>query len=244
MKAEIISIGDELLIGQVVNTNASWMAVELTQAGISVVHVSTISDTEDAILGALRDSSRRANVVLITGGLGPTNDDITKEVLTKYFGGELKRHQASLERIEKLFKARHIPLSAVNQKQAEIPSSCTPIPNYNGTAPGMWFEKDDVVYVSMPGVPFEMKSMVSNQLLPKILERFEVGSIVNKTILTHGVGESYLADIIKDWEAGLPTHMKLAYLPQPGIVRLRISASGKEKHRLEDDVEHQIKLLS
>lgn len=238
MKAEIISIGDELLIGQVINTNASWMATLLNQSGISVVRITTISDEEQDILHALEDAGHRAEIVLITGGLGPTNDDITKEVLARYFKGKLVLHQPSLAQIEQLFKARNIPMTEVNKRQAEIPDNCEPIPNSNGTAPGMWFEKEASVYVSMPGVPFEMKAMMQDFILPKLLKKFRAGNIIHKTILTHGVGESYLAEIISDWENSLPTHIKLAYLPQPGIVRLRISATGEDRKALINEVNH------
>lgn len=238
MKAEIISIGDELLIGQVINTNASWMATLLNQSGISVVRITTISDEEQDILQALDDAGHRAEIVLITGGLGPTNDDITKQVLTRYFKGKLVLHQPSLAQIEQLFKARNIPMTEVNKRQAEIPDNCEPIPNSNGTAPGMWFEKEACVYVSMPGVPFEMKAMMQDFILPKLLKKFRAGTIIHKTILTHGVGESHLAEIISDWENSLPTYIKLAYLPQPGIVRLRISATGDDKTALINEVNH------
>ncbi len=238
IQAEIVSIGDELLIGQVVNTNASWMADALHQAGIEVGHIAAISDTKESIIQALKAASSRANIVLITGGLGPTNDDITKEVLTQYFDGELYFHEPSFRQIERLFGSRNIPITPVNRAQAEIPTSCTPIHNAHGTAPGMWFEKDGTDYFSMPGVPFEMRAMIQEQIIPRILEKHQVGSILHKTILTHGVGESYLAELINEWESSLPTHINLAYLPQPGIVRLRLSGKGSSKDTLEEEIQH------
>jgi len=236
MTAEIISIGDELLIGQVVNTNASWMAAELNKSGIRVGQVSMISDDKKAINDALNEAGERADVILITGGLGPTKDDITKQVLADYFGAKLIFHEPSFEQVKKLFKARNYEVTPINRKQAEIPDNCTPLLNKHGTAPGMWFEKEGKVYVSMPGVPFEMKTLMTGQIIPRLQEKFNPGFIYHKTIMTHGLGESKLAEQIQDVEEGLPHHIKLAYLPQPGIVRLRLSASGNDKNFLENEI--------
>ncbi len=236
MTAEIISIGDELLIGQVVNTNASWMAAELNKSGIRVGHISMISDDKKAINDALNEAGERANVILITGGLGPTKDDITKQVLADYFGAKLIFHDPSFEQVMKLFKARNYEVTPINRKQAEIPDNCIPLLNKHGTAPGMWFEKEGKVYVSMPGVPFEMKTLMTGQIIPRLQEKFNLGFIYHKTIMTHGLGESKLAEQIQDVEEGLPHHIKLAYLPQPGIVRLRLSASGNDKDFLENEI--------
>ncbi len=243
MKAEIISIGDELLIGQVVNTNASWMAAELNKWGIQVSHISMISDQGNAIKLALDDAGKRANVILITGGLGPTKDDITKEVLADYFGAKIIFHEPSYKQVKQLFKARNYQVSPINRKQAEIPDNCIPLHNKNGTAPGMWFEKDGKVYVSMPGVPFEMKVLMADEIIPRLRDKFNLGFIYHKTIMTHGMGESMLAEKIKDLENGLPTNIKLAYLPQPGIVRLRLSAQGDDKVKLEEEVNQYCKLI-
>lgn len=243
MNTEIISIGDELLIGQVVNTNASWMAAELNKWGIQVSHVSMISDNANAIKQALDDATSRANVILITGGLGPTKDDITKEVLADYFGAKIIFHEPSFEQVRELFRLRNYEVTPVNRKQAEIPDNCIPLCNKNGTAPGMWFEKDNVVYVSMPGVPFEMKALMIDEIIPRLREKFELGFIYHKTIMTHGMGESMLAEKIKDLENGLPSNIKLAYLPQPGIVRLRLSAQGDDKVKLEEEINQYCKLI-
>lgn len=232
MKAEIISIGDELLIGQVVNTNASWMAEQLNLAGIQVVRITTISDQEQDILTALEDASARAKVILLTGGLGPTRDDITKHSLCTWFGTRLVFHKPSFENAERIFRERGKKITAINRAQAEIPENCTPIQNDNGTAPGMWFERDGTTYVSLPGVPYEMKAMVRNHILPALAKRKNGHYIVYKMILTQGVGESFLSELISEWELALPENIKLAYLPQPGIVRLRLTATGPDREEL------------
>lgn len=236
MKAEIISIGDELLIGQVVNTNASWMANELMLAGVHVVHIAAVADDQAAIKSALDQAAERAELILLTGGLGPTKDDITKHVLADYFGGQIVFHEPTFEHIKSLFSSRSFKLTAVNKQQALIPDNCSILFNHNGTAPGMLFEKGGRIFVSMPGVPFEMKPMLSNQLIPKLKEKFQLPHIYHKTIMTQGIGESWLAEKIAVWADGLPGNIKLAYLPQPGIVRLRLSASGANKKQLEEEV--------
>ena len=237
MNAEIINIGDELLIGQVVNTNASWLASEMNKAGISVVQITTIADDDHAIKTALDHAAERAQVVIVSGGLGPTKDDITKKSLAEYFNSEMVFDEGTFENVKKIFEARHYQVTEVNKMQALIPEKCIPLQNNNGTAPGMWFEKDDKVFVSLPGVPYEMKALFSEQVLVRLAQRFEMGAIVHKTIMTTGVGESFLAAKIKDWENNLPAHIKLAYLPQPGIVRLRLSAKGPDKKALEQELD-------
>ncbi len=243
MKAEIINIGDELLIGQVVNTNASWMAAQLTKAGISVVQTTTIADDDKAIKKALDQAFVRAQVILISGGLGPTKDDITKKTLAEYFDSKLIFHVPTYEQVEKIFAARRFPVTEVNRQQAMIPEKCKPLFNKNGTAPGMWFEKDGKVAVSMPGVPFEMQAMVAEQVIPAIVEHFNMDAIVHKTVMTTGMPESMLAENIKDWEANLPSNVKLAYLPQPGIVRLRLSGRGKDRQKLKAEISVQVDKL-
>lgn len=243
MKAEIINIGDELLIGQVVNTNASWMAEQLSLAGIDVVRITTISDNEGDILQSLKDASERANAVLISGGLGPTRDDITKDTLCHYFGSKLVFHEASYRETEKRFLARGMPLGKIDRQQAMIPDNCTPIPNNNGTALGMWFEKDNIIYVSMPGVPFEMKPMITDYVLPELKKRMDGFVVKYKTILTQGIGESYLAKKISHWEDNLPGNIKLAYLPQPGMVRLRVSCSGPDDKSVTNTLEEKVNEL-
>lgn len=237
MKAEIISIGDELLIGQVINTNASWMATELTLYGIEVVHIAAVSDKGEAIHNALNQASERADIILMSGGLGPTKDDITKHVLADYFKSEMIFHEPTFEQVKKIFKARHFEVSEVNRLQALIPEKCTPLFNRNGTAPGMWFKQKGKVFVSMPGVPFELKVLMKEQVLPKLKEHFNLGVIIHKTVMTTGLGESFLAEKIKDWENSLPQSVKLAYLPQPGIVRLRLTAKGNDETRLRHKID-------
>ncbi len=240
MKTEIISIGDELLIGQVVNTNAAWIAEQLNLAGIEVVRISTIADHREDIISALDEASDRAEVILLTGGLGPTRDDITKNTLCEYFDSTLVFHEPSFAYFKKLFGHRGLPISDTNRKQAEVPHNCTPIINEYGTAPGMWFEKEGRVYVSMPGVPYEMRAMIINDILPRLAKRLNGKHIIHKKVLTQGVGESFLSELIREWEENLPEHMKLAYLPQPGIVRLRLTGSGPDAENLNTALDHQI----
>jgi len=243
MRAEIISIGDELLIGQVVNTNASWMAAELNRSGINVAHIAAISDKEKDIHKAVDDALQRADLILLTGGLGPTKDDITKLTLARYFGTGMVFHKPTFEKVKGFFAARNIEMTELNRKQAEIPENCMPLENNYGTAPGMWFEKNGKIIVSMPGVPFEMKPMLTGQILPKLRKQFKLPHIIHKTIMTTGMAESLMAEKIKEWENNLPEDIKLAYLPQPGIVRLRLSATGKDVVKLHDEVEKYGKLL-
>jgi nicotinamide-nucleotide amidase len=243
MNAEIINIGDELLIGQVVNTNASWMAAELNMAGINVLRVSVVADEAGQIRASVEEAGTRADIILLTGGLGPTKDDITKKVLMDFFGSKPIFHEPTFDHIKNLFAARNYPLSEVNRLQAEIPDNCIPLPNRVGTAVGMWFEQNDKVFVSMPGVPFEMKSLMKEQVVPLLRKKFKTPFIVHKTIMTSGIGESLLAEKIKEWEDNIPPNIKLAYLPQAGIVRLRLSASSHNKEKIESQIEHQCELL-
>ena len=243
MKAEIINIGDELLIGQVVNTNASWMAEQLTKAGFSVVQITTIADDAAAIKASLDEAFQRADVVLLSGGLGPTKDDITKKTLAEYFNARMIFHEPTFEQVKKIFAARNFPVTEINRQQALIPDRCIPLFNKNGTAPGMWFEKEGKVAVSMPGVPFEMKAMVEEQVIPKLLRHFQLGHIVFQTVMTTGMPESMLAEKIKTWEENLPAHIHLAYLPQPGIVRLRLTAKGTDKEKLTTEINTEVAKL-
>lgn len=233
VKATIITIGDELLIGQVVDTNSAWIAQELNKIGIWVRRRVSVGDVWDEIWKTLDEESKNAEVILITGGLGPTADDITKPLLCKYFGGELKTDEKVLAHIENLFvNIYRRPFTERNKKQAEVPSVCTVIHNARGTAPGMWFEKNNTIFVSMPGVPHEMKGMMTDIILPKIEERFPGNIISHRTLLTAGIGESFLADHIQFWEEKLPSHLKLAYLPNYGMVRLRITGTGSNRNDL------------
>jgi len=232
MLAEIITIGDELLIGQVIDTNSAWIAEQLNMAGIRVHQITSISDNQEHILTTLKEASERATLILITGGLGPTKDDITKQTLCKYFGTSVVFSEEAYKNIEKLFYHRGVAVSEVNRLQAMVPANCQVIPNVNGTAPGMWFEKDGCIYVSMPGVPFEMKTIVEQEIIPRLIHKSNQ-VIIHRTILTEGIGESLLASIIEPWEDSLPSFIKLAYLPQPGMVRLRLTAYGTDREQLQ-----------
>ncbi len=242
MKAEIISIGDEILIGQVVNTNAAWLGEELTGIGIEVCRSSAIADRREDILQALKESGERAELVIITGGIGPTLDDITKSTLAEYFGSRLVHNEEAMERIRQLLEGR-VDLNELNVGQAMLPDNCLLIPNYHGTASGMWFEKEGRQYISLPGVPYEMKAMMIDYILPRLKESFDLPAIVHKTILVQGVAESHLATMLKEYEQGLPPKVKLAYLPSPGKVRLRLTASGKDKQAVERLIDKHIERL-
>lgn len=242
-KAEIISIGDELLIGQVVNTNASWMAEQLSDSGIYLQRIVTIADEPKALSDALSDAISRTQFVLLTGGLGPTADDVTKPALCSFFDTRLVFHEPTLKHVEALFKRRNFPLTDRNRQQAWLPEACTPLTNSVGTAPGMWFEKEGSVIVSLPGVPFEMKTLMEEEVLPRIKALFSEMHYLRKTIMTSGVGESFLADQIKDWENALPNFLKLAYLPQPGIVRLRLSGRHADLEFLQKSLKTETEKL-
>jgi nicotinamide-nucleotide amidase len=243
--ASIITIGDELLIGQVIDTNSAWIAQELNKAGIHAKRRVAVGDNADDITNALDEESKQADIILITGGLGPTSDDITKPLLCKYFNGKLVVNEEALENVKYLFeKVFKRPVTGVNLKQAEVPDVCTVIHNKRGTAPGMWFEKDEKIFVSMPGVPNEMQGMMK-EVIERLTGRFALPVIVHKTLLTAGIGESMLAEVIKDFEAALPPHIKLAYLPNYGMVRLRLTTSGYDKEGTEKEINAQfVKLKS
>lgn len=239
MEAEIISIGDELLIGQVINTNASWMARRLAENGIRARNMVVVPDEAEDIRKAVDVAFGRSEVILVTGGLGPTKDDITKKVLCDYFGTRLVFHQPSFDNILRLFPTRASNLSPANRQQADIPENCTPVMNQFGTAPGMIFRKEGRILVSMPGVPFEMEAMMNNDVIPMLKKSANSDVMVCKTLLTQGVGESYLSELIAVWEESLPENMKLAYLPQPGIVRLRLNAYGDNRETLQEQIDFQ-----
>lgn len=223
--AEIISIGDELLIGQTINTNASWLGQEFARIGIKVKHVTTISDDEFEISTAIDTAFQRNDIIIMTGGLGPTKDDITKHVLAKYFQSELVVNEEVLQTVTSFFEKRNRPMLEVNTLQASVPAVCKVLPNKNGTAPGMWFDHKGKVLVSMAGVPYEMKAIFSEFALPKIKEQFKVQSLYQRTVLTQGIGESFLADQLSDWEDRLRAEgLELAYLPSPGMVKLRLTS--------------------
>lgn len=245
MKCELISIGDELLIGQTINTNASWLGKRLNDLGLDVVHGVIISDNKESIISALDDAIKRSDFVIITGGLGPTTDDITKQTLTEYFNTKLIRVEKVENKIKDYFKNRKLPILKTNLDQALLPENCKILDNTRGTASGMWFEKEKVVFISLPGVPYEMKGIMNDHVFPVILKMNGNSNIVvNKTIKTHGMGESFLAEIIKDWEIGLVhSKIKLAYLPSPGIVKLRLTASGNNDNILNDKIDKEINNL-
>lgn len=232
MIAEIITIGDEILIGQIVDTNSAWMAQKLNLAGIRIKQITSVSDDRQHILDTLHQASQRADLILITGGLGPTKDDITKKTLAEYFQTGLRTDTEALENVERIFARHKVPVSDINKKQAEVLENCTILLNMNGTAPGMWIENNNKIYISMPGVPFEMMYMMEELVIPKIKERFKLPNIYHHTILTAGIGESLLAEKISDIEDSLPEHIKLAYLPKLGMVRLRLSSSGPDAAKL------------
>jgi len=242
-QASIITIGDELLIGQVVDTNSAWMAQELNKAGIRVVRRVAVADVWDEIWTALDEEQKHADIILLTGGLGPTADDITKPLLCKYFGGKMIVHEETRQNVIDIFTKLKRPLIERNLKQAEVPDTCTAYTNKRGSAPGMLFTKDGKVFVSMPGVPHEMKGLMTDDVIPMLLQKFSFPSISHKTLLTAGIGESFLAELIKDFEEALPAHIKLAYLPNYGMVRLRLSAIGFNKEDHEKEIAHLFETL-
>ena len=233
MLAEIITIGDEILIGQIVDTNSAWMGQQLNRIGVRVHQITSVSDEKKHILAALEEASGRADIILLTGGLGPTRDDITKHTLCEYFNTILVFNEDIFKDVERLFHQRGRTVTEVNRMQAEVPASCIPLPNKTGTAPGMWFQSGGKIIVSMPGVPYEMKHLMTEQVLPRIVAQFKLPVILHHTILTQGIGESMLAERLVEFEDNLPEGFKLAYLPSPGMVRLRLSAYGSEKEKLQ-----------
>ena len=290
VKASIITIGDELLIGQTIDTNSAWMAEELNKIGVWVRRKVTVGDVWEEIWNALDEERSKSDIILITGGLGPTADDITKPLLCKYFGDRLVKDEKVLKHIIYLFEHvyhRPMPLLESNRKQAEVPDTCTVLMNEQGTAPGMWFQapsnspkggelasaqgqlieniseekktptsglsarvafpfgegRDGAVFISLPGVPNEMKGLMTKEVLPRLQKHFSLPVILHQSLLTAGVGESVLAEHIREWEEKLPSHMKLAYLPQFGMVKLRITATADERNKLEKEMEEQFAVL-
>ena len=242
MKCEVISIGDELLIGQTINTNASWIGEQLNILGFNISHCLVISDLKNDIINALDQAYKRSDIIIITGGLGPTNDDITKHTLTEYFNTTLKLNIEIEKNIIDYFTNRNLPILQSNRDQALIPKSCEVLPNSRGSASGMWFEKKGVVFISLPGVPYEMKGIMNDHVFSRLLAlKGDENTIINKTIRTHGMGESFLAEVIKSWEKKLANeNIKLAYLPSPGIVKLRLSIIGKDRKSSEEKLNSNI----
>jgi nicotinamide-nucleotide amidase len=234
--ASVITIGDELLIGQTIDTNSAWMAQELNKIGVWVKRRVAVGDTREDIWQALDEESKESEIVLITGGLGPTADDITKPLLCDYFGGKMIVNEKVLEHVKNIFIRLKRPIIDRNLKQAEVPDVCEVLMNMRGTAPGMLFRKGKKIFISLPGVPYEMKGIFTDHVLPLLQKEFQLPFIIHRTLLTAGAGESFIAERIQNWEAKLPEHIKLAYLPNYGLVRLRLTAHGLEKDRLEKEV--------
>ena len=241
MKAELVSIGDEILIGQIVNTNSVFLAKELNKIGVEIAQITSISDQKEIIIKALDEARKRADIIIMTGGLGPTSDDVTKHALCEYFDDHLVKNHNILEHIENIFrKYVTTPISDMNREQANLPSKATILHNQFGTAAGMWFINQAKVFISLPGVPYEMEALVKKEVLPKIQEQFVLPALYHKTILTYGLGESVIAGRIADWEKNLPESIKLAYLPNLGRVRLRLSSKGAVEDTLKKQVDEQI----
>lgn len=243
VKAEIIAIGDELLYGQIMDTNSHWISQELDLIGVKVVRKTTVGDNRTDILTAFAEAEKRADLILITGGLGPTQDDLTKPLLAEYFGCEIREVPEAVAAIGEFFRKRGREMTPLNILQGHLPTCCTYIPNEIGTAPGMWFEKNSTYWMSMPGVPYEMKKLMKDYVIPKLPQLFDLPVIYHRVIKTVGIGESWLADLIKDWENSLPEHIRLAYLPSPGHVKLRLTAFGNDKTKLSQQVSTQIDLV-
>jgi nicotinamide-nucleotide amidase len=243
VRAEIITIGDEILYGQILDTNTQWISFELDKLGIKTIRKSSVGDSAEEITSILNETKSRADVVFITGGLGPTKDDLTKKVLADFFNCPLEMNVDALKDVTEFFLKRGRELSDINRDQALLPTKSKFIPNRQGTAPCMWFDEFGVIWISMPGVPFEMKAIMENEVIPKLVSHFKTPIIYHKIIKTIGIGESYLSDLIQDWELSLPKHIKLAYLPSLGIVKLRITAFGHDLQILKSNVEDQISTL-
>jgi nicotinamide-nucleotide amidase len=243
MNCTILTIGDELLIGQTIDTNSAWIGQQLNGIGAKVHEILSVSDSADHIIDGLRRASSQSQIVLITGGLGPTKDDITKHTLCQYFGVEEVYHEETFEKLRVIFEKRGLAILELNKKQAMLPSNCEVIPNDRGTAPGMWFDEKGVVYMSMPGVPYEMKQMMTNYVLPKLTQRFTFPYIIHRNLMTCGLGESSIAKILEEFENELPSWIKLAYLPDLGIVKLRLSAYEVIDAEQEAELDRQYEKL-
>ena len=244
MIAEIISIGEELLIGQTVNTNAAWLSRNLNTVGITVRQIVVITDNHDDILNTINEAIQRTDLVLTTGGLGPTRDDITKKALCEIFDSKLIENNTVMSDNMHFFEKRGFELTELNKMQALVPDKAQIIRNPYGTAPGLWFEQNNTILISMPGVPFEMQHMMTDFVLPSLKSRVKEYHIIHKTVLTQGIGESFLAEKISGWEDQLPEYITLAYLPSPGIVQLRLSGKGPNKEIIEKTIEKQLEQLN
>lgn len=243
VNASIITIGDELLIGQTIDTNSAFIAQELNKIGVWVKRRVAIADDREAILKTLAEEANQSSIIIITGGLGPTADDITKPTLCEYFNTRLVVDEGALQNVTEIFRKLGRPMIERNAKQAEVPETCIVLPNIRGTAPGMWFEKDGVVFASLPGVPHEMKGLMTNSVIPKIKEMFTLPAVVHRTLLTAGQGESFIAERLLDFEASLPSHIKLAYLPAYGMVRLRLTGKGADADAVTTEIDSRFEQL-
>lgn len=243
MQAEIITIGDEILIGQILDSNSKWIAEELNKIGVSVYQITSIQDDKKHILKAFEEAQTNCDIVIVTGGLGPTKDDITKHTLAEYFNDDLVLNEEVVMHIQNMFAKLNYPFTELNKNQALVPKKCTVLKNELGTASGMWFQENGKVVISLPGVPYEMKGLMEKSVLPKLVGTFHLPFIIHKTILTYGMGESMLAEKIEDWENNLPSFISLAYLPSFGSVKLRLTAKGIEKNILEVTIANEIESL-
>lgn len=243
MKAEIITIGDELLIGQTVDTNSAWIGAELSRLGFDIYKKTSIHDNRAHILEALDAACKKADLVLITGGLGPTSDDITKPTLCEFFGTRLVMNNEVLQMVEEMMNRRGFPMNENNRKQAEVPESCRVLKNATGTAPGMWFEKKDTIFISMPGVPFEMKYIMTEHVIPQLKHRFRSQVILHRNIMTYGMPEARLAERLEGFEKSLPPEIRLAYLPSAGIIKLRLTATARDINLINSIIEYQVRKL-
>ena len=243
MKAEIITIGDEILIGQIVDTNAAYIAQKLNAVGFVVNERSSVGDRAEQIVRSIEQSLERSDVVITTGGLGPTKDDITKTTLARMFGGGMRCDKRVEEHVRTMLAARNIEFNELNRSQALVPESCEVLFNAHGTAPGMWFEREGKVVISLPGVPFEMRHLMEDEVLPRLKSRFSLRQIIHRTMITAGIAESMLAARIAEWEDALPEYLHLAYLPSPNIVRLRLSAYEVDGEAVEREIEEQFRML-
>jgi len=243
MIAEIITIGDEILIGQTIDTNSAWMGAELSKAGFDIKRITSIHDRKEDIINALNQSAGKSDLVLITGGLGPTSDDITKQTLCDFFNTQLIVNDEVLDMIKNIIGRRNLQMNENNYKQAEVPESCRVLTNTRGTAPGMWFEKNNTIFISMPGVPYEMKYIMTEHVLPELKKRFISQVIIHRNIMTYGTFEARLAEILTSFEAELPKSIKLAYLPSSGIIKLRLTVTGTDQESLTNLLNEQVKKL-
>jgi nicotinamide-nucleotide amidase len=244
MKAAIVTIGDEILIGQIVDTNSSYIAKALDKIGIATHEMLSISDDKQHILDTFHSLQNKVEVVIVTGGLGPTKDDITKKTFCDYFDDELIENEAVLAHVKSIIEGFYKrPITQINREQALVPTKAKVLFNQAGTAPGMWMEKENTVFISLPGVPYEMKYLIDNEVIPNLVQKFERPYIVHQTIMTYGRGESMIAEQIEEWEDNLPDFIKLAYLPSPGKVRLRLTARGNDETLLKEEIKRQVEKL-